>query len=105
MYIFLSLTETPNITLSPQSQTYFVGESAVFSCSASDAVSYEWLKDGRSPSTKRWKTNGEMLVYKELVYKDNGITVTCRAVSSTGEAAEASAGLTVMGNSISYILN
>ncbi|XP_062512712.1 uncharacterized protein LOC134188563 [Corticium candelabrum] len=98
----LAGAETPNITLSPQSQTYFVGESAVFSCSASDAVSYEWLKDGRSPSTKRWKTNGEMLVYKELVYKDNGITVTCRAVSSTGEAAEASAGLTVMVGGCTY---
>ena len=87
----------PQITQPPKDQHQYQGGAVTFTCVADDATEYTWLKNDRVPETKRWKTNGNELQYKDLSVKDDKIQVTCRATNAAGESSEAHAQLSVLG--------
>ena len=87
----------PAITQPPQNQTKFVGNTAIFTCAASGADSYEWLKNDRIPSLARWEDNRRTLEIKDVQTKDSEMKITCRAKNTAGESDEAHAYLTVLG--------
>ena len=92
----LLLAVPPTITQPPQNQTKFVGNTATFTCAASGADSYQWLKNDLIPSLARWEDNGRTLEIKDVQMKDSEMKITCRAKNTAGESDEAHAYLTVL---------